>query len=147
MARDRQLPGFLGRVSVKRAVPANAIVFVSVLSAGLGLYMATRPDGIALLAGMINFGAMVAFLLLHLSVIVHYLFRKRSLNLWSHLAVPLAGMVILVFVIINASIRAQTVGLIWIGVGVVWLAALFILGRRPTQQTLHAAAVLEGSRA
>ena len=40
--------------------------------------MASRSDGINLLASFINFGALTAFLALHLSVISHYVIRQRS---------------------------------------------------------------------
>jgi hypothetical protein len=93
--------------------------------------MASRADGIGLLASLINMGAMCAFVVLHVSVIVHYLFRARSRNLWSHLLVPVIGATILGYVIINANILAQTVGLVWIGIGVLVLIGLYLAGRRP----------------
>jgi amino acid transporter len=143
MARDRQLPSFLAKVSVKRSVPTNATVFVALLSTGLGLWMAHRADGIGLLASLINMGAMVAFVVLHLSVIVHYVLKRRSLNLWSHLIVPLAGAAILIGVIINANLLAQRVGGIWIGIGVIVLAGLYATGRKPAIKPARTPAVAE----
>ncbi|MFC4005882.1 APC family permease [Nonomuraea purpurea] len=134
MARDRQLPSFLARVSVRHSVPANAIMLISLLSVGVGIWMATRADGVDLLTSLINMGAMVAFVVLHVSVIVHYSLRHDSDRWWSHLIAPLIGMGILVFVVINANILAQVVGLVWLGVGVVVLIVLYALGRRPTVQ-------------
>lgn len=135
MARDRQMPAFLARVSPRRLVPANAIIVVAVLSTGLGLYMATRDDGIALLAAMINMGAMFAFVMLHAAVISHYVIRKKSLDLFRHLIVPVVGIAILGYVMYSANILAQTVGLIWVGLGVVVLAAMYVSGNRPTLTT------------
>ncbi|GGK73732.1 hypothetical protein GCM10012284_04540 [Mangrovihabitans endophyticus] len=63
MARDRQLPAFLAKVSRERNVPRNAILLVAVASLTLGLSMSARGDGIALLSSLINFGALTAFLL------------------------------------------------------------------------------------
>ncbi|MGP3910091.1 APC family permease [Nonomuraea sp. 10N515B] len=131
MARDRQLPSFLAKVSVRHSVPSNAIILISVLSIGLGIWMTTRDDGVVLLSSLINMGAMVAFVVLHLSVIVHYEFRMRSENMWSHLISPLIGMAILVFVVINANVWAQVLGLAWFGIGVVVLGVLYGLGLRP----------------
>ncbi|GGT02108.1 APC family permease [Nonomuraea spiralis] len=131
MARDRQLPSFLAKVSVKHSVPANAILLVSALSIGLGVWMANREDGIGLLGSLVNMGGLIAFVILHLSVIVHYTVRGRSTDIWSHLLAPLIGMAILIFVIINANIMAQRVGLIWLGIGAVVLGILYALGRRP----------------
>jgi len=131
MARDRQLPALLARVSVKRAVPTNAVLAVAAIFLALGLYMASRADGIGLLASLINFGAVTAFLTLHASVVWHYLVRQRSRNLVAHLVVPLAGAGLLVFVAVNANVLAQRVGLIWLGAGMVVLVGLYAAGRRP----------------
>ena len=131
MARDKQLPGFLAKVSRKRNVPRNAILLVAAVSLGLGLYMNQRGDGITLLSSPINFGALTAFLLLHLSVIVYYLVRKRSKNLFAHLLMPAVGGTILGFVVWNANVAAQRLGFVWIGLGVLVLIGLYVAGRRP----------------
>jgi amino acid transporter len=131
MARDQQLPSFLAKVSRKHNVPRNAILLVAVVSLGIGLYMNLRADGISLLSSLINFGALTAFLLLHLSVIVYYLFRQRSRNLFAHLAMPLVGGTILGFVVWNANVAAQKLGFVWIGLGVLVLIGLYVAGRRP----------------
>jgi amino acid transporter len=131
MARDRQLPSFLGKVSRKHNVPRNAILLVAAVSLALGLYMNSRADGISLLSSMINFGALTAFLLLHLAVIIYFVFRRRSRNLFAHLVMPAIGATILGFVIWNANIAAQKLGFVWIGLGVVVLAIMYATGRRP----------------
>ncbi|MER7277973.1 APC family permease [Dactylosporangium sp. NPDC000244] len=132
MARDRQLPSFLGKVSRKHNVPANAVVLTAVLSAGIGLYMAWRSDGIALLSSLINFGALCAFLVLHVAVVWHYLGRRRSRNLFSYLLMPACGFAILLYVVINANVAAQRLALVWLGLGAVVLIGLYAAGRRPT---------------
>jgi amino acid transporter len=131
MARDRQLPSFLRKVSVRSGVPGNAITLTGVLSVAIGLYMAWRTDGIALLSSLINFGALTAFLVLHVAVVWHYLIRKRSRNVWSHLLMPAAGFAILAYVVINADVAAQRLGFVWIGIGFVVLIGLYAAGRRP----------------
>ncbi|MEV4092302.1 APC family permease [Streptosporangium saharense] len=132
MARDRQLPSFLARVSVRNSVPTNAILLVAGLSVGLGVWMSTREDGVSLLGSLINMGALVAFVVLHVSVIVHYVVRMRSTDYLSHLVAPLVGVAILIFVVINANVMAQTVGLVWLALGAVVLAALYAMGRGPS---------------
>jgi amino acid transporter len=131
MARDRQLPSLLARVHPTRRVPVNATLVVAAISLGLGLYMATREDGITLLSTLVNFGALTAFLLLHVSVVVHYTVKNRSRDYWKHLAVPVIGFAILLFVVINAQVAAQTLGFIWLGIGLVVLLVLLAMGRRP----------------
>ncbi|PWU57237.1 amino acid permease [Micromonospora sp. S4605] len=132
MARDRQLPRFLSRVSLRRSVPINATLLTGAVSLALGLYMATRVDGITLLSSLINFGAVVAFLVLHISVVVHHVIRGRSRNLWAHLVMPGVGFAILAYVVVNANIAAQRLGLAWLALGVLVLAGLYATGRRPT---------------
>lgn len=132
MARDRQLPRFLATVSMKRGVPANATLLVAALSTVVGVWMSTRADGIGLLVGLVNMGAMVAFVVLHLSVIVHYLIRNRSGNLLAHLVLPLAGIGVLVMVIVNAGVWAQALGAVWLILGVVALIGMTLAGRSPT---------------
>ena len=132
MARDRQLPAFLRRVHPRRRVPVNATLLVAVLSLVLGIYMSTREDGITLMSTLVNFGALSAFLILHVSVVVHYLVRRRSRDYWRHLAVPVIGFLILAYVVVNAQVAAQTLGFVWLVVGIVVLVVLLATGRRPT---------------
>ena len=131
MARDRQLPGFLAKVHPTRRVPVNATFVVAAISLALGLYMSSRDDGISLLSTLVNFGAMTAFLVLHVAVVWHYIGRRKSRDWWRHLAVPVIGFGILLFVVINAQVAAQTLGFIWLGIGVVLLAVLLATGRKP----------------
>jgi amino acid transporter len=132
MARDHQLPHFLAHVHRTRRVPVNATLLVAAVSLALGLYMTTREGyGIGTLSTLVNFGALTAFLLLHVSVVVHYLVRRKSRDYWHHLAVPVIGFVILLYVLINAKLAAQTLGLIWLGVGFLALAVLLFTGREP----------------
>ncbi|WP_327086383.1 APC family permease [Nonomuraea sp. NBC_01738] len=132
MGRDRQLPAFLARVDPRRQVPVNATLVVAAVSLALGLYMSTRDDGIPLMVSLVNFGAMTAFLVLHVAVVHHYLVRQRSRNYLAHLAVPVVGFAVLVVVVINASVAAQRLGFAWLGLGLVILIASFIMGRKPT---------------
>ncbi|RBY95283.1 amino acid permease [Blastococcus sp. TF02-8] len=131
MARDRQLPGFLASVHPTRRVPVNATLLVAVVSLVLGLYMNSRDDGITLLSTLVNFGALSAFLLLHVSVVVHYLGRRKSRDYWRHLAVPVIGFAILVYVVINAQVAAQRLGFVWLVAGLAVLAFLLLTGRKP----------------
>ncbi|GAA4233778.1 amino acid transporter [Streptosporangium album] len=132
MARDRQLPSFLAKIHPKHKVPVNATLLVAAISLVVGLYLASRDDGITLISGLVNFGAMTAFLALHISVVVHYVVRKGSRDWWRHLIAPVIGFAILVYVVINASIAAQTLGIIWLAIGLVLLGVSYARGRRPT---------------
>jgi len=138
MARDRQLPSFLARVNQRTRVPANATFLVAAVSLGLGIFMWRRTNGITELVGLINFGAMTAFLALHVSVVWYYFGRRGSRDFWRHLIAPAIGFAILAAVVYNAKIAAQIVGGIWFGVGVLILIGLYLAGRRPRLSGLAA---------
>ncbi|MFJ8043624.1 APC family permease [Kitasatospora sp. NPDC096147] len=131
MARDRQLPSFLARVHPTRRVPVNATLLTAGISLLLGLYTASRDDGITLLGTLVNFGALTTFLVLHVAVVVHYLVRNRSRDYWRHLIAPAIGFAILAYVIVNADIAAQRLGFVWLLIGAIVLAGLMATGRRP----------------
>ena len=131
MARDRQLPSFLAKVHPNKGVPVNATLFVAGVSLVLGLYMDSRDDGITLLSTLVNFGALTAFLLLHVSVVCHFVVRQKSHDWWRHLVAPVIGFAILLFVVVNAQVAAQRLGFVWLGIGLALLAFLMATGRRP----------------
>jgi len=128
MSRDRQLPKFLSEIS-SRQVPRNAILLVSGLSAVLVLFFVGQID---LIAALVNFGALFGFMLLHLSVIVHYIVRKKSTNYLLHLVVPVIGFLIIGYVLLNASSLAKIGGVVWLVVGV----GVFLYYRHTGRKTL-----------
>ena len=146
MARDRQLPSLLATVHPKKGVPVNATLLTALVSLALGLYMASRADGITLLSTLVNFGALTAFLVLHVSVVWHYVVRNGSRDWWRHLVAPVIGFVILAFVVINANVAAQKLGFVWLGIGVLLLVFLLVTGRRPSLVLDEATATGEEAR-
>jgi amino acid transporter len=135
MARDRQLPRFLAKVHHTRRVPENATFLVAAISLALGIYMSQRDDGISLLSTLVNFGALSAFLLLHVAVVWHFVVRNKSRDWWRHLVVPVIGFGILAYVVYNAQVAAQELGFVWLGVGLVLLVFLVATGRKPELAT------------
>jgi amino acid transporter len=133
MARDRQLPKLLARVSTRRSVPTNGILLTAVVSVGLGLVMASRADGIALMASLVNFGAILSFIVVHLSVLARNLRsgQKRVAGRVRSWLLPVAGVTILVMVIVNADVLAQRLGFVWLAVGLLVLAVMASTGRQP----------------
>jgi amino acid transporter len=132
MARDRQLPAFLAKIHPRYRVPEYATFVVAAISIAVGVSMAARDDGATILTALVNFGALTAFLLLHLSVIVHYVIRKGSRDYLRHLVVPVCGLVILGYVVFKARDEAQIVGLIWLGIGIIVVVVLMATGRTPS---------------
>lgn len=125
MSRDRQLPAFLSRVSARK-VPFAAILLVSAISVVLVLFFVGQ---IALISSLVNFGALFAFCLLHVSVVWYYLGRKKSKNYLLHLAVPTLGFVIIGYVLFNADSLAKIGGIVWLGIGTVVFVVNKLRGR------------------
>jgi len=115
MSRDRQLPHFLSKIS-SRQVPIAAILTVSALSIVLVLFFVGQ---IGLISSLVNFGALFAFCMLHISVAWYYLGRKKSKNYLLHLVVPALGFVIIAYVLINADSLAKIGGIVWLVIGLV----------------------------
>jgi len=126
MARDRQLPKFLAHVHPGRRVPERAVLLVSVVSLVLALFFVGQ---IQLLSSLVNFGALFSFLLLHVSVFVWYVLRKRERNYGLHLVMPACGLVIIGYVLWNADIHAQVGGGVWLLIGCAVLLVLRLTGR------------------
>ncbi|KPH20775.1 porin [Rhodococcus sp. ADH] len=129
MSRDRRLPAFLSKVD-KRQVPSAAVLFVSALSAVLVLFFVGQID---LISSLVNFGALFGFLMLHISVVVHYVIRNKSRNYTLHLAVPIIGFLIIGYVLVNASPAAKIGGLVWLAFG----TAVFAYYRAASNRTDH----------
>lgn len=128
MARDGELPRWLARVDPGRKVPERAVFLIAGLTLVLGVLMV---DQLALLTSMVSFGALVGFLLLHISVVAHFIWRQRSRNWLRHLVAPAIGFVILACVLWNAEGNAKIVGCCWLALGLAFFLALRFL-RRPT---------------
>jgi amino acid transporter len=128
MSRDRQLPRFLNKIN-KRQVPQAAILVVSGLSAILVLFFVGQID---LISSLVNFGALFGFMMLHLSVIVHYIVRKKSKNYLLHLVVPVVGFLIIGYVLLNANVEAKVGGIVWLVIG----AGVFFYYRHTGRKTV-----------
>lgn len=129
MGRDGTLPRALGTLAARWRTPLIAILLVSIVSlAGLWL-------DLGLLFSIVSFGALTAFSVVNLSVIKHYWFdHPESRNPVSHLVLPLIGFALTVWLWTSLSKNALVTGLIWLAVGIAWLA--LITGgfrRRPPQ--------------
>ena len=136
MSRDRRLPEFLSRVN-SRQVPLAAILSVSAISLVLVLFFVGQ---IAVISSLVNFGALLGFMLLHVSVAAYYLGKKKSKNYVLHLAVPLIGFLIIGYVLLNADITAKVGGILWLVVGgVVYLVFARKYGMTPAPSPEHAA--------
>jgi putrescine importer len=130
MGRDGVLPTrVFGRLSARFKTPVVAVLCVSAVS-----LLAIWID-LGLLAGMISFGALVAFSVVNLSVIKHYYVDRREragVEVLRNLVLPLIGFALTVWLWTSLSVETFIVGLSWLAIGVVLLAIVTRGFRRPT---------------
>ncbi|RLV47746.1 APC family permease [Nocardioides mangrovicus] len=115
MSRDGRLPRFLSHVNVRTKVPERAILLVGALTLVLGLFFVGQ---LALISSLVNFGALTAFLLLHVSVVAWYVVKGARPNWFLHLVSPVIGFVVIGYVLVNAETNAKVGGLVWLVIGV-----------------------------
>ncbi|MFB6620540.1 APC family permease [Streptomyces sp. NPDC085524] len=123
MAREGRLPRVLARTS--DGTPRTALLVAAAVTLVAALWAAGRDDGLDHLVSVVDVGALVAFTLLHASVVGWFVVKRREgpPNWWKHLVMPVLGAVVTVAVIVEASWAARVVGAVWLGVGLCVLVA------------------------
>jgi amino acid transporter len=117
MGRDRQVPHWLSRVHPRFHTPYASMLFTAAVSLGVALAMRHMMDE---LATIVNFGALSGFILLHVSVLVHFGIRGRSRRFFAHWIVPVVGIAVVAAVFSGMSTLAVRVGVSWLALGIVW---------------------------
>lgn len=121
MARDKKLPGILSKVHPKFQTPYISTLLVAGISLIVTVFFASKIDG---LASLVNFGALTAFLFLHISVINYFIIKKKSKNYLNHLVFPLIGFLIIGFVWYSLDPTSKQLGFIWMAIGIVYMIYL-----------------------
>ncbi len=119
MARDGRLPRALARVDTRHGVPWVALVATAALTLAVSVWAARRADGLDLLVSVVDVGALAAFTLLHASVIGFFVVRRKGPARAVHYGLPVAGALVTLWVIAEASALAQAVGAGWALAGLV----------------------------
>ena len=114
MGRDRQLPGLFARLHRRHGTPHVALLLSTALSLVIAIVMRERIDS---LASFVNFGALSAFVLLHLSVLVKLGIQGRSWRWFAHWLVPVVGIGVVLTVMGGMSIATLAFGSLWLALG------------------------------
>jgi APA family basic amino acid/polyamine antiporter len=142
LARNRQIPSLAGRLHEKRGTPYMAISIAAVLA-----FLLILPADVDFLAGVFAFGAMLAFTLAHLSIIV---LRFTEPDRTRAFKVPLSIRVRGGSIPLPAALGALLSGVGWLSVivlhegarlaGGVWMVAgiaLYVVYRRGQDKPLR----------
>jgi putrescine importer len=134
MGRDGVLPTrFFGALHPRFRTPVLATTVVSV-AALIALFISLEHAVV-----MVNFGALIAFSMVNLCVLKHYVIdqrRRSTTELLRYGLLPVIGFAVTLWLWSSLSGVTFTVGLIWMAAGflyLVWLTRLF--SRRPPVMT------------
>lgn len=129
MGRDGVLPrrvfGYLDPV-------CRTPVFGLLITGAAGL-IALRLD-MTTSTSFINFGAFTTFAFVNLSVIAHYVRERRAGRapaVVPYVLAPAIGVGVNLWLLVHLDRQAVTLGLLWLGLGVIYLACLTRMFRRP----------------
>jgi amino acid transporter len=128
MARDGKLPAVLARIHPRYKTPYVSTLAVAGFSLFAGLAFASRIDD---LSRIVNFGALTGFLLLHLSVINHYLVRGASRDWLRHLIFPVIGAAVIAYVLYEMDNSAKIIGACWLGLGLIYYLVMNVVLKKP----------------
>ena len=124
---------FFGYVHPTFHTPAYAIVFVGLVSL---LAIAFNLDFVA---SLINFGALIAFTFVNMTVIAYFAFRQREVHsprdIWRNIVLPGIGVMLTVLLWVYLSAESTRYGIIWFAIGVVVLLWITRFLRKP--MTIH----------
>lgn len=120
MGRDEILPKkIFGFLHSKYQTPTYSIIIMGIISlSALFLSLSTA-------ASLLNFGALLGFTMVNLSVVAHYFVKGRhrsGIDWIRYLIAPLCGAAFTFIIWLNLDFTSKTLGFIWMGIGLIYLA-------------------------
>lgn len=133
MGRDGVFPEkIFGHVSPKWRTPSYNVLMVG------GLALGAIWFEMDFATALINFGALIAFTFVNISVISQFFIRERRINgiknILNYLILPVIGTLTVCVLWLNIEEDSMVYGLIWTAVGLVYMAILTRMFRRPMPQ-------------
>lgn len=120
---------FFGHLHPTFQTPSYAIVFVGVVS------LLAIPLTLDFVASLINFGALIAFTFVNLTVIVYFAYRRREVHgareIFRNIVLPGIGVMLTVLLWLYLSPESARYGIIWFGIGIGVLLLITRFFRRP----------------
>jgi putrescine importer len=125
---------FFGYVHPTYQTPAMAVIFVGAVSL-LAINM-----NLDFVASLINFGALIAFVSVNISVILLFAYKRREISgirqIVKNIVLPSVGIIVTIVMWLHLSPESTVYGTIWFSLGVVVLLWLTRFFRRPMPITL-----------
>ena len=122
MGRDGLLPNkIFGYVNEKTKVPTYNIILLAVIA------LTALVLDLSAAASIVNFGALLGFIFVNISVISHYYIKgknRKGTAMIKYLICPLIGAVVCAVIMINLDTLSKILGVAWILLGVILLAVI-----------------------
>lgn len=119
MGRDNQLPKkFFGHVSEKHQVPSYNLILIGVAS--ISACFLNLETG----STMVNFGALLGFTLVNVSVITHYWVKEKKRGVaafFKYILLPVLGSIVTIYLFVNLGKLALCIGGVWLLIGFIVL--------------------------
>lgn len=135
MGRDGVFPKkFFGYVHPKWKTPVCNIILVSV-----GAVITACTVDLLSISSVVNYGALIAFTMVNVSVVAHYYVREKKrgvYNTLNYLIVPVVGAIICLAVFFSLDSMALKIGTCWAIVGLIYLAVISKGFRKPITITM-----------
>ncbi|WP_171041406.1 APC family permease [Sinomonas susongensis] len=113
---------FFSFVHPKYRTPTSAVLFVGAVS------LLAIPFTLEFISSMINFGALIAFTFVNLTVVILFVFRRKQFrsprDVLRNLVLPVVGMALTGVLWANLQADALTYGAIWLSIGIVCLLVM-----------------------
>ena len=121
MGRDRLLPPrIFAYIHPKYSTPTYGVLVMGAITLLGGFFLSFQ-----LAAEAINYGALLGFMCVNLSVIRHFYFRSNQRGgreLAANLLAPLAGFLVCLHIFVSLSRTAMVIGTVWCAAGFVYAA-------------------------
>ncbi|MFP3019677.1 MAG: APC family permease [Arsenophonus sp.] len=133
MGRDGVFPArFFGYVHPKWRTPALNVILVGVLS------LTAIWFDMEIATALINFGALIAFTFVNLSVISQFYFKEQRSHTWqdkfNYLILPIIGALTISILWINLEKISMLLGVIWAVIGIFYMTIITRYFRRSLPQ-------------
>lgn len=117
MGRDEMLPKkFFSYLHPKYSTPTYNIFLMSLIGVVGAMLLPLN-----LVAELMNFGALLGFIFVNLSVIVYFFFKMKERDWIRNLIIPALGLIICAYLWLNLSGLTLKVGFIWLTLGLIYV--------------------------
>ena len=114
-----RIPRFLSYIHPTFLTPTHAVLIVGIVS------LLAVKFTLEFISSMINFGALIAFTVVNLTVIVFYAFRlkqrRTAKEIFRNIVLPFIGMCLTAVLWLNLHFDALLYGAIWLAIGIIVL--------------------------